>query len=285
MRSLILVLCLLFAGTYTADAQFNKLKNKLGNKLNKKKNEQVNKEVDKQTENAGYDIASMLGGDGSNLDLAESYSYNFAVDYRIESDDTDEPMDMTQLFATNGKHFGMIVQPEENDMDINEVVALMDFDHNYLIAINEEDGQAMVLEFQNIEDQMAEEEEEDFEFTITKTSETKKILGYPCVKYIYKSSDGNGEIWVTEELDYTSFDAFAYFKQLSTQQQQKENSVWRSDYKGFVLEVEGTDAEGKDFHMMATKVDTDANYAYKMSDYKVLDMTKLSKGLGNFDNR
>lgn len=286
MKSLVLVLCLLVAGTYSADAQFNKLKNKLGNKLNKKKNEQVDKEVDKKKNNAGFDISSMLGGDASNLDLEESYAYNFAVDYTVTSEDTKEPTEMTQLFATNGKHFGMILQAEENEADISEVVALMDFERNYLIAVNEEDGQAMVLEFENIEDQIAEEnEEEPVEFKVTKTSNTKKILGYLCTQYLYSSEDSNGEMWVTEDLDYTSFDVFAYMKQLSTRQAQKENQVWGSDFSGFVLHIKGTDDEGKAFEMIANKVDTDADYAYQMSDYKVLDLTKLSRGLGDFNNK
>lgn len=38
------------------------------------------------------------------------------------------------------------------------------------------------------------------EVSFEKTSETQKILGYDCVKYISKSKDQISDVWVTEEL-------------------------------------------------------------------------------------
>ncbi|MEO7412143.1 MAG: DUF4412 domain-containing protein [Opitutaceae bacterium] len=38
------------------------------------------------------------------------------------------------------------------------------------------------------------------DFTFEKTSETEKILGYNCTKYLVKNKDGSSEIWATEQL-------------------------------------------------------------------------------------
>lgn len=38
------------------------------------------------------------------------------------------------------------------------------------------------------------------DFTFEKTSETEKILGYNCTKYVVKNKEGSSEIWATDQL-------------------------------------------------------------------------------------
>lgn len=49
-----------------------------------------------------------------------------------------------------------------------------------------------------------ETDEEDSDISVEKTSETKKILGYTCTKYLLKSKDADQEVWATEEISLKS---------------------------------------------------------------------------------
>lgn len=48
-------------------------------------------------------------------------------------------------------------------------------------------------------DKEVEKQRENPEYKITKTGNTKTILGYQCEEYLITSEDGEGHYWVTEK--------------------------------------------------------------------------------------
>lgn len=278
MRILLLLLTLVVWAGNPAQAQFDKLKEQLN--LGEDKDDKKEKKKDKPA----FDLSSLLGGGDEEIEMEASYDYNFTIDWDVNSDDG--AYFMTQLFNTEKNYMGMVVVPAEEDASVKKVDAIMDFDRSYLIAINPEDNQAMVMEFQNIEDQIEEGaatvNEEDF--VLEKTNETKRIAGYLCTKYLYKGEDGNGKVFITTELDYENIDMFSYFKQLSQQKGQQKKGIWNSGVEGFMLEIDGVDADGSTYHMLATKVNTSANVSYNMEEYQTMDLRGMTRALGGFKN-
>ncbi len=55
--------------------------------------------------------------------------------------------------------------------------------------------------------------------SISKTGETKNILGYPCEKFLFTQKDMKGEAWMTQELG-----AFMFFME-----KQEEMPAWQTE--------------------------------------------------------
>jgi hypothetical protein len=111
--------------------------------------------------------------------------------------------------------------------------------------------------------------------SISKTGETKTILGYDCEKFLFKQKDRKGEAWMTDELG-----AFMFFMD-----SQKEMPEWQSDIVDagyFPLQVTEYDNDGNESIFNVREV-TPMNLSDDLfiipSSYKELDLTNM----GGFD--
>lgn len=276
MKAIAIIIAALLILPINSDAQFDKLKEKFGIKKKDKKEKTEAKER-KET----VDLSQFMGG--GDVELEESYTYDFAVTYLITSSDSEEPMEMTQLFSRDHNYFGMMAKTSEKGKDARDFVSVFDIDRSYMIMLNQDDAQAIVMEYKNMESQIEDQIEMDNakDFTITKTGKTKTIAGYLCYQYLYTSQDGNGEIWTTKEIDYKSFDMYSHFQKMNRKGNDKTNSAWGSGVEGYMLLVKGVNEEGDTFEMLATKVDEHSNIKYEMKDYEVMDLSKMG-GYGGY---
>lgn len=102
--------------------------------------------------------------------------------------------------------------------------------------------------------------------TVTETTETKKIAGYTCKKYLVKDDEYNSEFWVTEELGMS---LPALLGTLTPQ-----NNL----PKGMILEGKGKKIKGDgtfSFKVEPTKAPVDAKLFIIPPGYKVMDITML----------
>lgn len=306
MKKIILLLCVTLLVQFDASAQINKLKRKLEERMTKKVTEKVEEKIEEKVdekieesreendddrptrEKPTFDLGKVMGGEAP-ADLEKSYAFDFQIDWVITSSDTEDPVDMSQLYSTEKKYMGMeTVQPNEQGEE-QEFQTILDFDKNYFMILNPESNQLMLFEFQNIQDQLAEQAEEEEnqpgdDFNITKTGEKKNIAGYSCEKYIYTSGKEKGAYWVTKELKYENFDMFNYFKNLSEKQGMDSRPSYQMAIEGFMLQMTSEDEEGKRTDMIATKVDENAKRSYDLEGYQTLDLRGFSKGMGGFKN-
>ena len=74
--------------------------------------------------------------------------------------------------------------------------------------------------------------------SITKTGETKKILGYDCEKFLFADEDSKGESWMTKELG-----SFMFFTQNQQGVANWQNEVLNEGY--FPLQVTEYDEDGE----------------------------------------
>jgi len=301
MKKVLLLLGIFLFVQFDASAQINRLKRKLEDRLAKKAADKIEEKIDeriaeeeakngkdksKKKRRSIFDMGD-IGAMSTEKpeDLEESYAFNFQVDWEINSSDSKEPVDMTQLYSTDNNYIGMIMKQsggKKND-EMEEFNSVLDVDKSYYVMMMPEDKQAMLFNFQNFEEQIIKEMEKQSEeqgddapnFKITKTSETKNIAGYPCVKYVYEAEEGSGEYWVTDEIKYESFNMFNYFKTLSQQRGATQTKDYQMAMKGFVMQVKSVDKNGTETDMVVTNVDENANVDLTLEGYSFMDMRAM----------
>lgn len=120
--------------------------------------------------------------------------------------------------------------------------------------------------------------------TFEKTSETAKILGYDCVKYVSKSKDGVSDVWATDELgQFMGLGGGA----MGGGRQSKQASGWEKALMGknfFPLKVITKSNKGREeFRMEAVAVEKGAQPASLFvapADYQKFDLGGMMQGLG-----
>jgi hypothetical protein len=121
------------------------------------------------------------------------------------------------------------------------------------------------------------------EVSFEKTSETEKILGYDCVKYVSKSKDQISDVWVTEELG--RFVGLGQGGNAGGRRAQKPAS-WESALMNkdiFPLRVVSRNPKGvEQFRMEAVAVEKQAQPATLFAPpagYQKFDMGSMMRGL------
>lgn len=102
--------------------------------------------------------------------------------------------------------------------------------------------------------------------TVTPTSETKKIAGYNCKKYLVKDAEYESEFWITSELGLS---LPALLGNVTP-----DNNL----PAGMILEGKGKKINGEgafSFKIEPTKASVDAKQVMVPSSYKVMDVTML----------
>jgi len=310
MKKIVVLLGVLLFVHFSASAQINPLKRaqrKLEERLAKRAADKIEDAVDKKidekidekekerkangedTEERSnrsiFDLDKMMGT-GTPVDLPDSYEFTFQIDWIINSSQSKTPTEMTQLFAKDAASIGMEFDNGGRKNAPEKTRMVLDMEENYMVMLDDQSAKAMVIQMDGLEEIIDEEVEKEAEkvendYKITKTSETKTIAGYPCVKYIYTSEEsGNGEIWATEELSYENIDMYSYFNRMNKKKNATIDAYWNKGVKGFMLQVDMEDEKGNTTSMMATKVDQNANVTYSLDGYESMDLRGYSKMMG-----
>jgi hypothetical protein len=112
--------------------------------------------------------------------------------------------------------------------------------------------------------------------SITKTGETKNILGYDCEKFLFRQKDRSGEAWMTDELG-----AFMFFMESQQEMPDWQSEVLDAGY--FPLHVTEYDKDGNIESIFnvkeVTPMQLSADLFVVPSSYKKLDLMNL----GGFD--
>lgn len=76
---------------------------------------------------------------------------------------------------------------------------------------------------------------------MTRTNETKQILGQTCRKFLYEDENGKGEAWIAEQLD---FDMMAAMRQMVGDR--RAQGWQKTKYDGLLMENAWTSADGRE---------------------------------------
>ena len=274
---LLLSLFLALSIAFPADAQVDELKKQLEELA---KSQQNNKQSDDAEAAAQAAMLSSMFGNAEDLKLKEEYTFDFQIDWRVESSKEKEASEFKQFFSKNESYVGMQGEPTSDRNKNKEVSMVIDMENNYMIVLNEKDKQAMVMSTANQGGYIPQTEEttSSKDFKITKTGKTKTIATFLVEQYTYKKEDGQGEFWTTKDLKYKNGNFFNYFQSMNRNKKKdtRHDDWWNDQVEGYLLETRGTSNDGESFHMVATAVHKNIHVKHLMSDYQVINMTGMS---------
>ncbi len=278
----VLTLTLIFIFSSYSSAQFD-----LGEKLKKK----LEKEVEKATDEAIDETVEGIKKGGKKEEKEKDAETKESVKQKkTEKNSTSENNSTNRVkMTTSGQPSfeGKVIFDVQEDNE-HQVLEYYSKDNRYLMEMPDKGGSILfdknelkmfVLVHKDkmyMETPMMPLSTGSGEGSISKTGETKYILGHKCEKFLFKQLDTKGEAWMTDELG-----PFMFFME-----SQKEMPEWQSevlDAGYFPLEVTEYNERDKTTSVFTvrqvTPMELDEDLFVIPSSYEKLDLTNM----GGFD--
>ncbi len=237
------------------------------------------KKTRESTEKATNDALDGMFGGGMMQPAPTESDYSFTGYMVIEVTSTDkkgkseEPVQMQYFLSSNTDFTGLAFKdPKKKN---STTTTIMDTKNQAMVILLDDEGKkssmAMKLNYDKIQGMVDEEAEKQIEqpdYKITKTGNTKTILGYTCEEYLVETEDGNGQYWVTKE----PIDGFSLFSpqsnpMVSSKTVDRYTSMFSNAPKGSFMEMVFTDKDGTIADMKVIELEIDSPSNFQMSDY------------------
>jgi hypothetical protein len=222
-------------------------------------------------------IDGMFGGLMQPAPTETNYSFTGYMVMEVTSTDkkgkAEDPVQIQYLLSSNTEFMGMTFEdPQKAEMT---TTTIMDTKNQAMVILLEEKGErssmALKLDYDKVQgmvDKEAEDQLEQPDYKITKTGNTKTILGYTCEEYLVTTEDGEGRYWVTEEpIDGVSMFSPQSNPMVSSKTIERYSSMFSNAPKGTFMEMIFTDTEGAITDMKVVELETDNPREFQMSDY------------------
>jgi hypothetical protein len=225
-------------------------------------------------------IMKGIGISGEPVPVADSYSFNHLIQMHIESFDKRGKKESEGEFIThlNPQSKSMAYQMISGDFgQPGQGMFIIDAENGATIILSEENGEktGLVYGMSSFFSSIGESyEQEAFEDTpesyllnpnVTKTGRTKTIAGYKCEEYKYNDETTESEIWITTDLKMNTHDFFSTLFKTSLY---SRGIPW-----GYMMEATTVEKEtGEKSFMQVTRVDTNTDTRYSLSDYKLTNL-------------
>ena len=280
----------------------NKLKQRVEQKIEEKAEKKVDEKIETETEerkgdintntnsgsNSGEDqmqkgLQGFLKGMGVSstpVPIADSYKFDHLIQMHIESYDNTGTKTSEGEFIThlNPKSKSMAYQVVSGDMgNPGQGMFIIDAENGATIILSEEDGEksGIVYGMGAYMETLGETyEEEELEETpdlylanpnVKKTGKTKTIAGYKCEEYVFSDEEIKSNVWITKDLKMNTQDLFSTLFKASLY---SHGMAW-----GYMMETTSENRQtGEKSIMRVTKVDTNSNVKFSMSNYKITNL-------------
>lgn len=186
-----------------------------------------------------------------------SYTFDQKLTYLMDDPQKPEKEKVTMAYSYSDNAI-MSYMPDNN------MAMLVDFTHQTSIMFDEKAKTAMVMPANWMGRALEKEEAENPNVTVTKTGNTKKILGYTCEEYIIQDEKTKSVVWVTTEIkmDY----AKTY---MAMSRGGKSTGMEGFGEQGLMMEMTGYNKKGEaDVHMIMTEY-KEETVVKNLSDYKI----------------
>ncbi len=215
-------------------------------------------------------MQAMLNSMYGNVELPESYTFDFAVEIETYDYGEKKPNKMKMLFNSNSGIFAM-VQAEED-----ESLIVFDAENDIMTIYNQKEKTAMampsVMKMAGAFAASAEYQESQTQYKFEK-HKTKKILGYEAQGYKAESEEDKSEFYVSDQLGFSWRESFGQMLQKSAPNLYKSHDGEYMD--GFLLEAKSKrKKDGKESKWETKKVEekttTINNKDYKLSNQAMM---------------
>ncbi|OOG77051.1 DUF4412 domain-containing protein [Algoriphagus sp. A40] len=277
MRKSILSILILAGYMIALPAQAQLLK-KIQNAAAQGAENAATKKTRESSEKATNDaIDGMFGGLMEQAPTETDYSFTGYMVMEVTSTDkkgkAEDPVKIQYLLSSNTEFMGMaFADPKQSE---TTTTTIMDTKNQAMVILLEDKGEkssmAMKLDYdkmQGMVDEEAEKQLEQPDYKITKTGNSKTILGYSCEEYLVTTEDGEGRYWVTEEpIAGVSMFSPQSNPMVSSKTIERYSSMFSNAPKGTFMEMIFTDKEGAVTDMKVIELETDSPKKFQMSDY------------------
>ncbi len=228
------------AAEKAAEEEFDKaMSKKVDEELNQDSTERQNDEF------GGYDrtegaLSEAITGrmmdkyDVSDVELPANYAFDLSISYEIQTEDED-PVEMTFLIAPQDEKYMGFSGRADSKQDFQYMV--WDLDRNVFVMYQDNKDGKTLMKLPNFaqmaESEMEEEIADQADMTITKTGETREILGYSCEKYIIEDEKNYGEAWMARDFPYS----YERFSALMSTRMKTPGYSKLSQEEGYALEM------------------------------------------------
>lgn len=190
-----------------------------------------------------------------------SYSFDQQFTYEIEdpADKKNEKQQVTYGYSETAIY---------TRMSDTKISVITDVKNEAMITFDEEEKAATVMSSRwmsgMMEKQMSKSNEASSKATVTRTGQTKKILGYTCEEYIIQDEKSKTVCWITKEIEIDYMKTFG-----SMSKGTPVSGLSGIEGQGMLMEMTGYDKKGEaDVHMIMTEYKKET-LTKKLGDYKV----------------
>lgn len=178
---------------------------------------------------------------------------------------------MRMTYHINGNEIA--IKPEMDEKQ--ETLMIYNSENQTITTLIDQKGEKSGMKMKMPKMNMASEDSEDLDFTITPTNETKTIHGYECKKYLIESSDYTGHAWITEEVDISFEKMFSF---LNNKKKGNSKMPKFGNLDGFAMETYSKSKKKDEEYIMKIldiKVGEVDESIFDTSDYAITDMSNL----------
>lgn len=235
----------------------------IGKKKKKKSSSNDNSSDGTSTPNNTIGEQGTNSGSSEATEILDEYVFNFSSKINFESYEKKEK-DVTTIKQTYGK--------ESLLTEASGALMIYDFSAESIILVSQEEKTAQVMSMSFMESMMAnavesEVEDNNEESSVTKTGETKMMLGYTCYEYIIINGSEKTQIWFAPDVPFEYSDYLESFSGMFQSQSTSYNNEM-----GYMMEMTNYDENGKKISYMVVTELIEETITIPLNKYKV---TKL----------
>lgn len=218
---------------------------------------------------------SGLLSSGTPLNHKDTYKFTGKIVMEMESTDQEDGVDGTLIYTTyvntssNDIAFEMRIISGENPDGSAAIVTICDFDNNVSMLLTDMGGQktAIASSLDAIEESEFEdaEAEQGENYKLSKTGQTKTILGYKCDGYVATDNENRADLWVSREIP---------FKTTLKEMNKAGIPLFFADEiaDGIVMEMEMFENNVKKGYMKVTEIDGKSAKSIGLGEYSFINM-------------
>ncbi len=232
---------------------------------------------------AGVDFSKIMSGINANVETADNYDFSGYALMEMKSTDekgkSTDPMDIRSFFSDNASILAMEMLGNENKgKEDGKMIMIYDFDRNASVILMENDGEksrmAYGFDFEKMSEGIKTEETEDMEenpdFKIEKTGNTKTINGYTCEEYRMDNEDATVHYWITDNPINENISIWGQNNPMINAKMKNQNHAYYQNLpKGNILEMFFESKKDKSSaEILVKEINDNETVSFVMADYQ-----------------
>jgi len=196
--------------------------------------------------------------------IAAIYTFSHQYVMKITSEET--TIDMTYYLTDEHKYMGSSFETSKDQEFITVIDLSNSAIHTFMDFGNRKTSNSINIDLDKISDN----EINTNDIEISRTGQTKKIIGYLCEEFQVTGPQLSGKIWVTKEADISFQKAFSQLKSKKMTRSKGIDHSWVSMVDGLTLEIKMTDYSRKNpkpITMICTSL-IESDFSIETSQYQ-----------------